>query len=331
MPFGIAQFRRTDLVVGLVLLLTVLTPGLSRAQVARVELHAFRSMTLTDEEFLTGRKDGVPVVVAGDLRLPTPGTDRLPAVVLLHGSGGVSGYVDDWAQQLNAMGVATFVIDSFTGRGIVSTTDDQGQLGRLAMIVDAYRALELLARHPRIDPARIALMGFSRGAQDALYASLKRFQRMHGPGNGLEFAAYIAFYPDCSTTYREDDAVAARPIRVFHGSADDYNPVAPCRAYVERLRRAGHDVELVEYAGAHHAFDWPVLEPPLKLAKAQTTRRCRLEEASGGHIINSDTKRPFDYSDPCVEYGPTVAYHAQAYAQAQQAVKEFLAGVFKHD
>lgn len=319
------------LVVSLILLLIALAPAPARAQVARVELHAFRSATLTDEEFLAGRKDGAPVTIAGDLRFPTPGTDRLPAVVLLHGSGGLLGYVDDWAERLNAMGIATFVVDSFTGRGIVNTADDQGQLGRLAMIVDAYRALELLARHPRIDPATIVLMGFSRGAQSVLYASMKRFQRMHGPGTGLEFAAYIAFYPACNTAYREDDAVAAKPIRVFHGSADDFNPVAPCRAYVERLRKAGHDAELVEYAGAHHVFDWPALNPPLKLARAQTTRRCRLEEAPDGRVINSDTKRPFDYSDPCVEYGTTVAYHARAHAQAQQAVKEFLAGILKHD
>ena len=42
------------------------------------------------------------------------------------------------------MGVAAFLLDSFTGRGIVQTVTDQSQLGSLAMIVDAYRALDLL-------------------------------------------------------------------------------------------------------------------------------------------------------------------------------------------
>lgn len=75
---------------------------------------------------LSGRKNGKQVTIAGELRIPTPGDDRLPAVVLLHGSGGVSGYVADWARELNATGLATFLIDGFTGRGIASTLNDQG-------------------------------------------------------------------------------------------------------------------------------------------------------------------------------------------------------------
>jgi hypothetical protein len=73
-----------------------LGPSGAEAQVFRIEVHALASTTLTDQEFLTGKKDGRPVVIAGKLRLPKPGIDRLPSVVLLHGSGGVSGNVDGW-------------------------------------------------------------------------------------------------------------------------------------------------------------------------------------------------------------------------------------------
>lgn len=312
------------MLLALFLLLAVAGANTAQAQVWKVEFHTFKSWTLTDKEFLSGRKDGKPVTIAGELRIPTPGDDRLPAVVLLHGSGGVSGYMADWAQQLNAIGVATFLIDGFTGRGIASTLNDQGQLGRLALIVDAYRALELLAAHPRIDPKSIAVIGFSRGGQAALYASLKRFQRMHGPTD-IEFAAYVAFYPACNTTYLDDDEVADRPIRLFHGSADNFNPVAPCRAYMERLRKLGNDVQLVEYAGAHHVFDWPLLKTPITLPEAQVTRRCRMRELIDGTIINIRTGQVFDYSDSCVEYAPTLAYNEEAHRKAQRAVAEFLA------
>lgn len=304
------------------------TPTGGYAQVARMEIHSFQSTTLTDQEFLSGHKEGRPVTLAGELRLPRSGTDRLPVVVLVHPSGGVSGSVIDWEQELNAMGVATFVIDSFTARGIVNTINDQSQLGRLAMIIDAYRALDLLARHPRIDPARIALMGFSRGGQAALYASVKRFQRMHGPA-GHEFAAYILFYPLCNTAFRDDEDVADKPIRLFHGSADDYAPVAPCRAYAERLKAKGKDVQLTEYPGAGHVFDGRALKKPVKLEKGQTTRQCELAEAQDGVIINTKTKQPFTYADPCVEYGWTIAYDEKAATEARRAVKEFVAAILR--
>jgi dienelactone hydrolase len=309
--------------------LMALAPSLAQAQFLRIELHQVASTTLTDQQFLTGVTEGLPVTLGAELRIPRPGTDRLPAVILLHGSGGLSGGREaEWARELNDMGVATLMLDAFTGRRIVSTGDNQAQLGRLAMIVDAYRALELLSRHPRIDPARVGLMGFSRGGQATLYASLKRFQTMHGP-RGVEFAAYLPFYANCGTTFIDDGDVAARPIRLFHGSADDYVPVAPCRSYVARLRAAGKDVQLAEYPGASHVFDNPFLTTPVVLKQAQTTRGCVLEENPVGQIINSRTKQPFGYDDPCIERGPTIAYHPQAHAEAIKAVKAFLASTFK--
>ncbi|WP_233856165.1 hypothetical protein [Paraburkholderia sp. HD33-4] len=94
------------------------------------------------------------------------------------------------------------------------------------------------------------LMGVSRGGQPALYAGLKRFQQLHGSTSGKSFAGYIAFYPNCNTTYRAEDDFDDKPVRVFHGSADDYAPVASCRAYVERLRAKGKDIKMIEYSGA---------------------------------------------------------------------------------
>lgn len=300
----------------------------AQAQVARMEVHPFPSSTLTDQEFLSGSTAGKAVTLGGELRLPRPGTDKLPAVVLLHGSGGVSGYVIDWEQDLNAMGVATFVIDSFTARGIYRTDFDQSQLGRLAMIVDAYRALDLLAKHPRIDPTRIALMGFSRGGQAALYAGLKRFQRMHGTP-GVEFAAFIPFYASCGTTFREDEDMADKPVRIFHGTADEMVPIEPCRTYVARLQAKGKDVRLTEYEGAGHVFDWQALKKPVRLDKAQSTRNCELIEADDGVVVNAKNRQPFTYADPCVELGGSIAYDEKASAAVRKAVREIVDSVLK--
>ena len=312
----------------LALTLMMAFPCQGLAQVGRIELHTFQSSTLTDEEFLTGKKNASPVTIAGELRFPRQKMQRFPVVILVHGSGGISGYVDDWAHELNTMGVAVFILDSFTGRGLYKVNNDQSQLGRLTMIVDAYRALDLLAQHKHIDAARIALMGFSRGGQVTLYASLKRFQQLHGSVSGHEFAAYMPFYPSCITHYKGDEDITNRPVRIFHGSADNYNPIVPCRTYVERLRKNGKDVVLHEYADAHHVFDYKKLSKPVILTKAQTTRACVLEETRDGTIVNTQSRKRFTYSDPCVEYGPTIAFNQNAYDKAKRDLHDFIRTIF---
>jgi hypothetical protein len=52
------------------------------------------------------------------------------------------------------MGLSTFVIDGFSGRGITATSANQALLGRLNLIVDIYHALDILAKHPRVDSDR---------------------------------------------------------------------------------------------------------------------------------------------------------------------------------
>lgn len=284
-------------------------------------------MTLTDEQFLLGRQDGKPATIAGVLRIPRIGAQRSPAVLLVHGSGGLRGNIDYWQQQLNAMEIATFAIDVFSGRGITSTIEDQSQLGRLAPIVDVYRALGVLASHPAVDPGRIVLLGFSRGAQAVLYSSLGRFRSSYAR-NQLGPIGYITFYTPCYTKYIDDEEVDDKPIRLFHGLADDYVPVASCEAYIERLRRAGKDVQLTRYADAHHSFDNPLLPKSVFLPDGQSTRNCRMVEESPGRIVNAETKEPFTMNDPCVELGVHTGYNPAAAAAATQAVKDFLLSTF---
>lgn len=296
--------------------------------VQRVELHPIRSVTLSDSQFLKGdQAGGTPVTVAGQLRIPR-GEGRLPVVFIIHGSSGVGANIDVWSDQFAEMGVATFVLDGFTGRGLTSVSANQALLGRLNLIVDTYRGLEILAKHPRVDTSRIVLMGFSRGGQATLYSSLKRFDRMWNK-SGIQFVAHVPFYPDCSTTY-VDDTDVDRPIRIFHGAADDYTPVSTCRAFVERLRKAGRDVQLTEYPDAPHTFDNPLgNQPPAVNANSQSVRGCTIREEPVGQLINAATKQPFAYTDPCVERGPHTGYNPAAARAAHQAVGEFLRSVFK--
>jgi dienelactone hydrolase len=295
---------------------------------ARVELHPIQSLTSTDKQFLTGDPGGREVTVAGELRV-AQGTGRLPAVILMHGSSGVGANIEPWVQRFNAMGISTFVIDGFTGRGLTTVGTNQALLGRLNLIIDIYRALDILAHHPRVDPGRIVLMGFSRGGQAALYASLERFHKAWNK-SGVQFAGYVAFYPDCATTYLDDEKVVDRPIRIFHGAPDDYNPIATCKAYVERLRKSGRDVVLTEYPNAQHGFDSPLIAGQVIVAaNSQTVRNCRIRESEPGLLVNTATQLPFNYKDSCVELDPHVGGDVEATQAAHATVSDLLRQVFK--
>jgi dienelactone hydrolase len=293
----------------------------------RTELHPINTMTLSDTQFLTGDANGKATVTTGQLRIAA-GSGRLPLVVLQHGSGGIAANIDLWERELNAIGVSTFALDGFTGRGLTNVNTDQALLGRLNFILDIYRSLDILTRHPRVDSERIVLMGFSRGGQATLYASLKRFNKMWNR-SGAEFAAYIPFYPDCATTYISDTDVEDRPIRIFGGMPDDYNPIGLCKAYVERLKAAGRDVQVTEYPNAPHAFDIPLLPPTLVVTGGQTVRHCVIREEPAGLLINATTKQPFTYKDPCVELNPHVGFDAAATEAAKISVTQFLRKAFK--
>src|ERR1700738_5037268 len=296
---------------------------------ARVEIYAIPSLTISDRQFLTGDADGKAVTVAGEFRI-AQGSGRLPVVVLMHGSRGVGATTEAWVHKFNTMGISTFVIDGFPGRGLTVVGPNQALLGRLNLILDIYRSLDILAKHPRVDPERIVLMGFSRGGQAALYASLDRFNKLWNK-SGMQFAGYIPFYPDCSTTYATDTEVAARPIRIFHGTPDDYNPVASCKAYVGRLHEARRDVVLTEYPDSQHGFDSGLLglSTIAVSANAQTARHCHLKEGEGGVLMNADTQAPFTYKDACIELNPHVGGNPATAEQARKAVTDFLQVLFK--
>ena len=132
----------------------------------------------------------------------------------------------------------------------------------------------------------------------------------------------------CNVRYGDDEKTSGKPIRLFHGIADDYVSIKPCRAYVARLKGAGADVLLTEYPNAYHAYDAFALKQPIKFPAGQTTRQCWLEEGKGGAILNTRTGKLFDLNDPCVEKGPQVAYNQAAHEATVKAVKETLVATF---
>jgi dienelactone hydrolase len=307
-------------------LVLALTAAPALAQM-RMSLIPFDSVTLSSQQVLLGETQGKPVTLAGELRLPLGGTGKVPVVILVHGISGLTAKEDEWARALNSWGIGVFIPDHLSGRGIAPMSREDFMLSGPARMVDVYHALPRLLKDPRIDPERIAIMGASMGGSITLLSSLERFRTRYGLPN-VQFAAYIALYASCSTRFRDDVKVAARPIRLFHGTGDDWCPVEQCRALVADLKKAGADATLTEYPGASHAYDDASLKVRVNLPQAPSTRKCSLAEGESGQILNSQTGKPFTPGDPCIEFGVSLQYDEAATTSTREAVKAVLASAF---
>jgi dienelactone hydrolase len=260
------------------------------------------------------------------LRLAQPGPNQ-PVVVIMHGIGGMSGARgegDEWSNYLNQNGISTFFVDSYSGRGLNSPAEVGAKLWSLARVPDAFAALEVLSKHPLIDPKKIVAMGLSHGSMAAIYSNLERFQRSYG--TGLQFAAHVSIYGICNVQIQEDEA-ATRPILFLHGSADSWVNFEPCRDYATRLKKAGKDARMFEYEGADHAFDDPTT-PVKKFPDVKTASWCKLRENAGA-VLNVSTGKPLAPTDDCWKTGVGIGYQEAATKKAHEDALSFFKEVFK--
>jgi dienelactone hydrolase len=189
--------------------------------------------------------DGNTLNLTGRLKKPD-GDGPFPAVVLLHGCGGISPKRDHrWAERLSGWGYVTLQVDSFRPRGLSSVCTYSGPDTADILdkrVTDAYDAKRYLAGLPFVDQSRIAVMGWSHGGSTTLQ-TLHR--KMDDP-----FRAAIAFYPSCRRILTGLNA----PLLILIGEADDWTPASRCVEMVPK-EQATSDVTLKIYPSAYHGFD----------------------------------------------------------------------------
>jgi dienelactone hydrolase len=280
-------------------------------------------------DVLDGLANDPPVTVSGTLDLPPGASGRAPAMLIVHGSGGIGSREEEYQRELNAIGIATFRTDSFRPRGVTKTYDNQRAVSTYSMVADAFNALKLLAAHPRIDPKRIGIMGFSKGGSTAFLTAFEPFRRA-SIGTDDRFALHIPFYRGCM--YDIAMPRTAAPIREFIGGADDYTGVELCVDYAGRQRAAGRNHEVVVYPGAHHGFN--MTREPFQCAQCISFAVCHFKVAGDGSIVDGITGLPYGPStrgrifDACTHRGTTVGRDPAAAAQSLRYVKDYLRKAF---
>lgn len=221
--------------------------------------HAQAAPSVTKLELaITGTVDRYATVV-GELRIPESNRDRLPAVVIVNSSPGFDGRGAFYAEALNQAGIATLEIDMFQGRGL--------PVSPVHNMPHAFQSLRHLAGHPRIDRARVAVMGFSWGALVALLTSSAQLARQYGDRD-LRFSAHLPLYPQCwvvrTARHGKDKLLApaifkqvtGSPVHVLAGDQDGYDDPDGCLRFVASLPPdAARHFSVTVYKGATFAWD----------------------------------------------------------------------------
>lgn len=203
-----------------------------------------------------GTADTPGTTAKATLFLPDDLSVPVPAVILLHGAGGVlTAREMTYGRQYAAMGVAALVVDVFgarggRGRGFARRLID---VTEAMMLADAFAGLRYLANRGDIDGNRIALVGFSYGGMATTYAAHAQVSERYAP-EGNRFAAHVAFYAPCIARFADARATGA-PILFVDGGRDAIVDPTRCAEVDADLEAGGARVQRVTYPDAHHQWD----------------------------------------------------------------------------
>ena len=225
---------------------------------------------------------GKPVALSALYFSPDPSSGGYPAVIALHGCGGMysAGRGDrlsprhqQMAELLLAQGYAVLFPDSFNPRGRREVCNDPPGKSNITQDnrrLDVLGALTYLRTRADIDADRIALLGWSHGGS-AVLASVNRrhpavASYLGSPDADSFFRTAVAFYPGCYASLRSRDGYApATRVDIFIGESDDWTSPKPCIALGAAMEAMGMPLHVKTYAGAHHGFDTPDMIGPRHL------------------------------------------------------------------
>lgn len=218
-----------------------------------IEMVAIQSASPFELHHILNMMDSAPQhPVRGRLHIPE-GEPPFACVVALHGSKGWGDHHDDHVAIWLDAGLAVLQLDCFESRQVEDVVADQMRVTHAMMTVDAFRALSWLDNDQRFDASRVAITGWSLGGTVSLYAAWEPIAEVLSP-QGLRFAAHLPFYP-AAHIRPEVHRWTSAPVRILHGSIDDWTPLKFVHDFIDIEGQFGLDIEVEVIEGAHHSFD----------------------------------------------------------------------------
>lgn len=176
---------------------------------------------------------------------------KAPGVLVVHEWWGLNDFARSQAERLAALGYVAFALDMY-GKGVVTGDPKKAsELSKpfrgLSLMRERARAgLTVLLENDRVDPLRVAAIGFCFGGTTVLELAY----------GGAPLAGVVSFHGSLPVPGSEDGAIAAK-VLVLHGADDPFISADEVHRFQEAMRSAGLDWQMVYYGGAVHSFTNP--------------------------------------------------------------------------
>jgi dienelactone hydrolase len=175
---------------------------------------------------------------------------KRPAVLLVHDWMGATDHQKEQTRKLAALGYVALACDVY-GKGVrpASPQEASAEAGKFYKDRPLLRArvragLDYLAARPQADATRLAAIGYCFGGAGAL--ELAR--------SGAPLRAVVTFHGSLATPDTADARNIKAKVLVLHGADDPYVKQDEVAGFMNEMRSAGVDWQLVQYSGAVHSF-----------------------------------------------------------------------------
>jgi dienelactone hydrolase len=281
---------------------------------------------------------GQSLKIGADLLMPPDHGSPVPAMIILHGSGGINARREyAYADEFLKLGIASIVVDSFSPRGVKSTVEEQTQVRSVDMLADVVSVLKVVARDRRIDRTRVGLIGFSKGGTVATKAAMRRYIEPLTAG-GERFSILIGVYPWCGD-FPLDLRSTAAPLHMLLGGNDTYAAPGSCRELEKKMKALGAVVSAKVFPGAKHGWDTP---GPAHWSnpRGENQSNCIYDEIAKGTWIERGSKiKVVENGKPtgdaakalarCMTRGVSGGYDREAHSESMQDVRGLLRAAFR--
>ena len=176
-----------------------------------------------------------------------------PGILVVHEWWGLNEYARSRAEQLAGLGYVAFAVDMY-GKGKVTTHPEKaGEWAKLTTgnvdewLGRAKEGLKLLQADPKVDPTRLAAIGYCFGGATVM-------QLVYG---GAPVKGVVSFHGSLPLPPNANPINNSAKVLIAHGASDPFLTSDHIGQFKAALDNAEIDWQMIQYGGAQHSFSNP--------------------------------------------------------------------------